>query len=80
MLKDVRKVCWIDAGANDPVHASVTKFFSLRGGAGINIEPQHGFWKKLEKDRPHDKNIEAGVSNQKGVLTLFSAEASQVFI
>ena len=45
-----------------------------------NLEPQHGFWKKLEKDRPHDKNIEAGVSNQKGVLTLFSAEASQVFI
>ncbi len=78
VLKDVRKVCWIDAGANDPVHASVTKFFSLRGGAGINIELQHGFWKKLEKDRPHDKNIEAGVSNQKGVLTLFGREGSQI--
>ena len=60
------------------MHLSQSFFHS--GGAGINIEPQHGFWKKLEKDRPHDKNIEAGVSNQKGVLTLFSAEASQVFI
>ncbi len=32
VLKNIEKICWIDAGANHPVHASVTKFFSLRGG------------------------------------------------
>lgn len=30
-LKNINKVRWIDVGANDPINASVTKFFSLRG-------------------------------------------------
>ncbi len=77
VLKNIEKICWIDAGANHPVHASVTKFFSLRGGVGINIEPQHGFYAKLKKDRPNDTSIEAGVSSEAGELELFGREGSQ---
>ena len=32
VLKNVSKIRWIDVGANDPVYASVTKFFSMWGG------------------------------------------------
>lgn len=52
-------------------------FFLSGGGAGINIEPQHGFYVKLRKDRLHDISIEAGVSSEKGELTLFGREGSQ---
>lgn len=45
---------------------------------GVNVEPQHTFYKKLKEDRPNDINIEAGVSNKKGTLTLYGREGSQV--
>ena len=77
-LKNIKEVRWIDVGANDPINASVTKFFSLRGGYGVNVEPQHIFYKKLKEDRPNDTNIEAGVSNKKGTMTLYGREGSQI--
>ena len=38
-LRDIKKIFYIDVGANDPTYLSVTKFFYLGGGNGINIEP-----------------------------------------
>ena len=32
VLRDIKITRWIDVGANDPINASVTKFFSMRGG------------------------------------------------
>lgn len=78
VLKNVSKIRWIDVGANDPVYASVTKFFSMWGGVGINIEPQHSFYNKLLKDRGKDINLELGVSNEPGELKLYGREGSQV--
>ena len=67
---DPEKIFWIDVGANDPVDISVTKFFSCRGGHGINIEPQRDLIEKLNQDRPKDLNLEVGVSNKRGTLKL----------
>lgn len=52
VLKDIDQVKWIDIEAYDPVIANVTKLFSMRGGYGINVEPQSFLYKKLVKDRP----------------------------
>lgn len=71
VLKDIEKIFWIDVGANDPVYISVTKFFSVRGGYGINIEPQRNFYERLVKDRPNDINLQLGISDRAGELTLY---------
>ena len=74
MLYDYRySINWIDVGANDPIYLSVTKLFSLYGGTGINIEPQHNLIEKLIIDRPNDINVEAGISNQKGEMVLYGS-------
>ena len=54
---------WIDVGAFDPILCSVTKYFSLRGGDGINIEPQLAYCEKYKTDRPDDLTLNCGVGN-----------------
>lgn len=72
LLKNVTgPIRYVDVGANDPVDISVTKFFYDRGGSGINIEPQQRYIDQLNKERPRDINLEVGVSNKDGELTLF---------
>lgn len=74
-----KKIFWIDVGANDPVFASVTKFFSLGGGHGINIEPQQLYINKYMVDRPNDINLSIGISNTHGKITLFGKGESASF-
>lgn len=71
MLRDVENVKWIDVGANDPINLSVTKFFSLKGGRGINIEPQKHYIKRFKKDRTNDINLAIGISNKKGKMKMY---------
>ena len=71
VLHDVSNVFWIDVGANDPVFASVTKFFSIRGGCGINIEPLQQFNEKYAIDRPNEINLNIGISDKSGYLNLY---------
>lgn len=59
---------YVDVGANDAVHDSVTKFFYLRGWRGINIEPQKHLIDVLNRDRPKDININTGISDKPGKL------------
>ena len=61
---------WIDVGANDPVVDSVTKYFSLRGWRGVNVEPVWACFDRLVRDRPRDVNIHAAVGETAGTLTL----------
>ena len=61
---------WIDVGANDPVVDSVTKYFSLRGWRGVNVEPVRACFERLDRDRPRDVNIHAAVGSQRSTLTL----------
>lgn len=80
MLRDVKEpIRWVDVGANDPIDISVTKLFSNMGGRGLNIEPQRKYIDLLNEDRPDDINIEAGVSNEEGKLSLYGNNALASF-
>ena len=62
LLSGKNKGFYVDVGANDPVHDSVTKFFYDRGWSGINIEPINEHYKNLTKERPRDINLQIGVA------------------
>ena len=66
---------YIDAGASDPVHFSVTKHFYDWGWRGINIEPVHSVWRRLRDHRPRDVNLNAGLSDREGKLTFYEVAA-----
>ncbi len=61
---------YVDVGANDPVHDSVTKVFYDRGWQGVNVEPVPSVHASIEAARPRDVNLNVGVSNRPGTLTL----------
>ncbi|MBX6315076.1 MAG: FkbM family methyltransferase [Isosphaeraceae bacterium] len=67
---------YIDVGANDPVHQSVTKHFYDRGWHGLNIEPEPGAFRRLCAERRRDINLNLGISNREGNLTFFEASAA----
>ncbi len=52
---------YIDIGAADPTHLSVTKHFYDTGWRGINVEPLHKFYDRLCSERPQDINLNAAV-------------------
>lgn len=61
---------YVDVGANDPVHDSVTRHFYEMGWHGVNVEPGAVFT-KLAADRPRDVNLNVAVSNQPGSLSFY---------
>ena len=67
---DVKNGFYIDVGANDPNHISVTKAFYLRGWNGINLEPLPDKYELLLKERKRDLNLQIGVGNEKGNFSL----------
>ncbi len=67
---------FIDVGACHPVHHSVTKYFSSRGWRGINIEPIPSVFAMIAEDRPHEINLNVGVSNRDGAMTFYEATSS----
>lgn len=69
---------WIDAGAFDPVDASVTKAFYDRGWRGINIEPLKGPFQRLVEQRPRDINLQLLVSDAEGSETFYELDNGQL--
>ncbi|GAB4049559.1 FkbM family methyltransferase [Catellatospora paridis] len=67
---DVENGFYVDVGAQHPVRDSVTKYFSLLGWTGINIEPQRKYHELLAADRPKDINLNMGISDAAGSLQL----------
>ena len=67
------KGIYIDVGAYDPVDHSVTKHFYDRGWWGINIEPNPGPFESLRIDRKRDINLNVGLSNRDGRMTVYEA-------
>lgn len=57
---------WVDVGANDPSHDSVTRHFSELGWRGVNVEPQADYFAALERHRPGDRNLNVGLGEQPG--------------
>ena len=62
---------YIDIGANHPIRFSNTWFFYKKGWRGINIEPNPDMIKHLGEYRPHDLNLNIGISNEKGNLDYY---------
>ena len=67
---------YIDVGAYLPVDHSVTKHFYDRGWRGINIEPNPAPFARLRSERVRDINLNIGLSDRAGVLTVYEAPAA----
>ncbi|PID30389.1 methyltransferase [Candidatus Saccharibacteria bacterium] len=70
ILSEVKQGFYIDIGANHPTIHSVTKLFYDNGWTGINIEPSPELYQLLQYDRPKDTNLNIGVSDATGEMTL----------
>ncbi|WP_457750364.1 FkbM family methyltransferase [Sulfurimonas sp.] len=70
-LKEVKNGFYIDVGANDPLHDSVTKAFYDAGWQGVNVEPELKFFQKLNQERIRDINLNYAVSAKMDEITFF---------
>jgi FkbM family methyltransferase len=66
-LADVEQGFYVDVGANDPDHCSLTRHFYEHGWRGINVEPGTIF-EKLRRARPRDINLNIAISNANGTM------------
>lgn len=78
-LKDVDKGFYVDVGANDPTHDSVTKFFYDRGWHGINIEPLPDKCALLAEKRLRDINLCVGLASERNKLNIFPKSGLTTF-
>lgn len=69
-FKEGEKGLYVDIGANHPLNGSVTKLFYERGWRGLNIEPSRKMFTLLKEDRPKDINLNIGIAEKAGTLTL----------
>lgn len=56
-FRNVERGFYVDVGAFDPTHDSVTKAFYDRGWNGINIEPIPEYHARFTAERPRDINL-----------------------
>lgn len=56
-FRGLRDGFYIDVGAQDPRHDSVTKAFYEQGWRGINLEPVEYWHRRMVEDRPRDINL-----------------------
>jgi FkbM family methyltransferase len=70
-LKNYPPGNYVDVGAHDPVHFSVTKAFYERGWRGINIDAVPELVGRLNKDRPEDTNYSLFVGAGGGTTDFF---------
>jgi FkbM family methyltransferase len=61
---------YVDIGASDPTHSSVTKLFYDRGWHGVNLEPSPIFG-QLQAERPRDINLPFAVSDHDGEVEFY---------
>jgi FkbM family methyltransferase len=73
VFKDVATGLYVDVGANDPDHNSVTRYFYERGWRGVNIEPNQDRFREIVKARPRDSNYNVGIANTEGTMTFYQA-------
>jgi FkbM family methyltransferase len=70
-LRGIVKPSYIDIGANHPFFINNTALFYERGCRGINIEANPNLLKQFEIDRPHDINLNIGISNKQEELDFY---------
>ena len=66
---------YIDIGAHHPNYINNTAIFYNKGALGINIEPDPFLFKRFQKYRKKDVNINAGVANEEGLLDFYIMSA-----
>jgi FkbM family methyltransferase len=64
---------FVDVGAALPVLHSVTKWFSLNGWGGVNIEPVPRLFAQLAADRPNEVNLNVACGPEEGTTTIMVA-------
>lgn len=70
-LHETKNGFFIDVGAGDPNWSSPTRWFSVNGWTGINVEPHPMLFPILEKWRPNDINVNCGISQEEGFLRFY---------
>lgn len=65
-LGDVAGGFYIDVGAADPTHISVTRAFYDRGWHGVNVEPSLEHFLQIEAQRPRDINLQIALDDREG--------------
>lgn len=74
LLNEKKQGFYVDIGAHDPSHFSITKRFYDKGWRGINIEPHPYNAKKFKKERGYDTNLNIGIANKNVYLEFFKFE------
>lgn len=62
---------YVDVGAHHPFRHSNTYLLYRRGWHGLNIDAKPGSMAPFLRARPRDKNLELGVSAERGVMEFF---------
>lgn len=75
-LRRVERGFYIDVGAHDPEHFSVTKAFYDREWRGINIEPEGACFGRLVEQRPRDINLRILASDREGASEFYEVRQS----
>lgn len=75
-LTDVETGFYVDVGAWDPWHDSVTAHFYLKGWRGVNIEPVPAYAAALRAARERDVTIEAAAARSGGRMRFHVFEGS----
>ena len=70
-LKQFEHGFYIDVGANDPSHDSVTRAFYDHGWHGVNVEPMQNYYDALCQARPRDATVQCVASGQPGEMTFY---------
>lgn len=68
LFEHQKKGFYVDIGAHHPRRFSNTRLLAEKGWRGINVDPLPGVMKLFRKDRPHDINLEVGISEAPGFL------------
>lgn len=79
VFKEIEKGFYVDVGANDPWHISVTKILYEKGWCGINIDPIPSMYEELSKDRPKDINLCLGVGSKESELLFYEMGTASTF-
>lgn len=75
-LGHVRLGRYVDIGAQDPVHDSVSRLFYERGWRGVHVDPMPQYAAALREARPDEIVIEAAVSASPGPLKFYAISES----
>jgi FkbM family methyltransferase len=71
-LKNVDQGTYIDIGAQDPNHDSVSLGFYERGWRGLHVEPNPQYANMLKIARPDETTIEAAIAKNKSKIKFHS--------